>query len=43
MQLSVKARRWFSADDANQPAASTTLTVTIGGQCFAHVVTKKSD
>jgi hypothetical protein len=43
MSISLKAKRWFSAAEANQPAASTTLTVTIGGQCFGHVVTKKSD
>ena len=42
-QLSVKAKGWLAAADANQPAAGTTLTVTIGGQCFSHVVTKKSD
>jgi hypothetical protein len=28
---------------ANQAAADTTMTVTIDGQCFSHVVTKKSD
>jgi len=43
MQLSLKAKHWFTAADANQPADGTTLTVTIGGQCFGHVVTKKSD
>jgi hypothetical protein len=39
----VKAKKWFSAGVANQATADTTLTVTIGGQCLSHVVTKKSD
>jgi len=34
-------KKWFSAASANQAAASTTLTVKIGGQCFTHAVTKK--
>lgn len=42
-KLSVKAKRWFTAGAANQPAASTHLTVTIGTQCFRIPVTKKSD
>jgi hypothetical protein len=42
-QLKVKAKRWFTAAAANQSAASTRLTVTIGGQCFSHVATKKTD
>ncbi len=28
---------------ANQPAADTMLTITIGGQCFGHAATKKVD
>jgi hypothetical protein len=42
-KLSVQAKRWFAAGAANQPAASTDLTVTIGTQCFRIPVTKKSD
>ena len=42
-RVTVRARRWFSAGDANQPAADTTLKVQIGDQCFTHVVTKKID
>ena len=42
-QVIVKSKRWFSAADANLPAASTRLTLTIGTQCFTHVVTKKTD
>jgi hypothetical protein len=42
-QIGVKAKRWFTAAAANETAANTTLTVTIGGQCFSHVVTKKTD
>jgi hypothetical protein len=42
-KLSVKAKRWFTAAAANQPAGSTDLTVTIGTQCFRIPVTKKSD
>jgi hypothetical protein len=43
-QLRVKARRWFAfPDGADQPAAATDLTVTIGTQCFTHPATKKVD
>ncbi len=42
-QLLVKAKRWFSAAAADDVAANTYLTVTIGGQCFAHGTTKKTD
>jgi Tol biopolymer transport system component len=42
-QLLVKSKRWFTAGAAEQPAMNTDLTVTIGGQCFTHVVTKKTD
>ncbi len=42
-KLSLKAKRWFPAAAANQPAASTELTITIGTQCFRIPVTKKSD
>lgn len=38
----VKAAKWFSADTANQSAATTRLTVTFGGQCFTRVVKKKT-
>jgi uncharacterized protein YidB (DUF937 family) len=39
----VKAKKWLSTGAANQAADATTLTVTIGGQCLSHVVTKKSE
>jgi hypothetical protein len=42
-QLVVKSKHWFSAAAANDTAANTHLTVTIGGQCFTHEVTKKAD
>jgi len=41
--LGVTAKHWFTAAAANQPATDTTLTVTIGGQCFTHAATKKID
>src|SRR5262249_55545212 len=37
----VKAKGWFPFSAANETAPSTRLTVTIGGQCFAHTATKK--
>jgi len=40
-QVIVKASRWFNATAANQSAALTRLTLTIGGQCFTHTVTRK--
>jgi|GEM_PF-1759112 len=39
----VKASKWFTASAANQSAADTRLTLTVGGQCFTHVATKKTD
>jgi len=42
-QLIVKAKHWFTAGAANDTAANTRLTVTIGGQCFTHAATKKTD
>ena len=42
-RVGVRAKRWFTAAAANQPAASTTLTVKVGTSCFSHVVTKKID
>jgi len=42
-KLTVTAKKWFSAAAANQAAADTVLTVSIGTQCFSHVVTKKTD
>jgi hypothetical protein len=39
--VKVKAKRWFSAAQANQAAADTWLTVTIGTQCFTHEGTLK--
>jgi hypothetical protein len=42
-KLAIKAKRWFTTAAANQLAASTDLTVTIGTRCFRIPVTKKSD
>jgi len=42
-KLSVKARHWFTAAAANQPATSTQLTVQIGDLCFTHAATRKVD
>ena len=42
-KLEASAKKWVSAAAANQTAAQTKLTVTIGSQCFTHVVTKKID
>ena len=42
-KLAVKAKRWFTAAAANQPAMSSDLTVTIGTQCFRVPVTLKKD
>jgi hypothetical protein len=41
--LDVVARQWFTAAAANQPAADTRVTITVGAQCFTHVVTHKVD
>jgi Tol biopolymer transport system component len=38
----VKSKRWFASALADQPAASTSFAFSIGGQCFVHVVTKKT-
>jgi hypothetical protein len=43
LRVKVLAKRWFTAAKANEPAATTRVIVTIGGQCFAHSVTKKVD
>ncbi len=42
-QLAVQAKKWFSAAAANDTAANTRLTVTIGSQCYMLPVTKKTD
>jgi hypothetical protein len=42
-QLLVKAKAWFAAAAADDSAANTRVTVTIGGQCFMHEATKKTD
>jgi len=42
-QLTVLAARWFTAAAANQRAADTLLTVTIGAECVRHAATKKVD
>jgi len=41
-KLTAAAKKWFSSAAANQAAGSTNFTVTIGGQCFTHAVTRKS-
>ncbi|HEV7730681.1 MAG TPA: hypothetical protein VGR62_00900 [Candidatus Binatia bacterium] len=38
-----KAKRWFTAAQANQPAADSSVQLRIGNQCFSHVVTKKQE
>jgi len=40
-KLVVKAKKWFSSAQANLPPNETTLTVTVGSECFQHTVTKK--
>ena len=42
-KVTASTKKWFTAAQANQPAASTTVTVTFGAHCFSHAVTKKSD
>jgi Tol biopolymer transport system component len=42
-RVKLGAKRWFDAGAADQGAAQTALTVTIGTQCFTHVVTRKVD
>ena len=42
-KLTIKAKKWFIAAQANQPAASSTIFVTIGNQCLSHAWTKKKD
>ncbi len=43
-QIVIKAKHWFTAAQANDTAANTRLTVTVGStQCFTHVLTKKTD
>ncbi len=43
MRVKFTAKKWFTAAAANQSAASTRLTITIGPQCFTHAVTQKID
>jgi hypothetical protein len=38
-----RARKWFTAAAANQPAAATTVTMIIGETCFTHAATDKLD
>jgi hypothetical protein len=37
----MKARRWFTADEANQAAGDTEVRVRIGEECFVATATKK--
>lgn len=39
----LRAKKWFTAAEANQPAEESRVYVTIGSQCFSHEVTKKRD
>jgi hypothetical protein len=42
-KIKVKAKRWFSATQANRSAAETSVTVLIGERCFSGAVTTKLD
>ena len=42
-KVKVKARRWFSAAQANGPAAETHVTVLVGTRCFTSTATVKVD
>ena len=42
-KVKVKAKQWFTAAAADQPAASTELILTIGSQCLHHAATDKID
>ena len=42
-KIAIATKKWFTAAQANRPAAETAVTVTIGEQCFSHGVTKKTD
>lgn len=42
-KVAAKAKRWFAAAAADQPAAATELTLTIGTQCFRRAATRKID
>lgn len=42
-RISIKTKRWFAAAEANDTAANTRLTVTIGTQCFTRAATVKVD
>lgn len=42
-KIAIATKKWFTAAQANGPAADTAVTVTIGAQCFSRGVTKKMD
>ena len=42
-KLGIKAKHWFTAAAADDTAANTRLTVTIGTRCFTHAATAKKD
>jgi hypothetical protein len=42
-QVKTKAKRWFTAAAADEPAASTVLQVNVGAACFTRAATKKVD
>jgi hypothetical protein len=41
--LTVKTKRWFTALAANRSAPETILSVQIGGVCYTHAATTKTD
>ena len=42
-RISIQARRWYDAGDADYPADETMLTIQVGSECFVHPVTRKLD
>ncbi len=42
-QMMIKAKGWFTPAAANEPAATTWITVSVGSQCFTRAVTAKVD
>ncbi len=42
-QLVIQTKGWFTAAAADDTAANTRVTVTVGGQCLTHAATKKTD
>jgi hypothetical protein len=42
-QVKIKAKRWFSAEAADDAPEGTFVIVRVGGPCFSHEATKKID